>query len=190
MILSLYIQNSHMSQNYSISWNANYSLSWSDFQAESNPAAFEDAHSVVKYSYTWTVNFDRIDDKIMFFVECLKLTTEFYPLLSWVRKSQATSSLLKHEQGHFDLAELLRPNITEQIQSIFNKKKFPTRGQNYEQQKQFAREDSGLLIAKEVEKWEKHFFEKEIEYDKLTNYGQIFEKQQEYDVLFQSLYKM
>ena len=34
------------------------------------------------------------------------------------------------------------------------------------------------------------FIYSEIEYDKLTNYGQIFEKQQEYDALFQNLHKM
>ena len=118
------------------------------------------------------------------------MIVEFYPLLSWVRQSQATSDLLKHEQGRFDLAELLRPKITEQIQSIFNEKKFPTRGQNQEQQKQFAREDSGLMIAKEVEKLEKYLFEKQEEYDKQTNYGQIIEKQQEYDDMFKKLRNM
>ena len=179
-----------MSQNNFISWSNDYFLNWSDFQAESNPAIFQDAHSTIKYHYTWFVTSESIDKQIYFFVEKIHLTADFYPLLSWVRQSQTTLQLLNHEQGHFDLAELYRPQITEHIQSIFNEKKFPTRGQHPEQQKQFAREDSGLMIAKEVEKWEKYFFEKEIEYDKLTNYGQIFEKQQEYDVLFKSLYKM
>ena len=70
---------------------------------------------------------------------------------------------------------------------MFNGKKFPTRGQNPEQQKQFAREDSGLLIANEIKKWEKYLFEKQEEYDKQTNYGQIVEKQQEYDIMFKKL---
>ena len=70
---------------------------------------------------------------------------------------------------------------------MFDEKKFPTRGQNSEQQKQFAREDSGLMIAKEVEKWEKYLSEKQEEYDKKTNYGQIIEKQQEYDDTFKKL---
>ena len=179
-----------MSQNNAISWFNDYFLDWSDFQAESNPAAFEDVHSTIKYRYTWTVNSDIIGSHIIFFIENIDLTVEFHPLLSWVRQYQATSELLKHEQGHFDLAELLRPKITEQIQSIFNEKKFPTRGQNQEQQKQFAREDSGLMIAKEVEKWEKYLFEKQEDYDKQTNYGQIIEKQQEYDDMFKKLRNM
>lgn len=176
-----------MNQNNSISWSKDYFLNWSDFQAESNPAVFEDAHSTIKYHYTWIVNSDNLGSKIRFFVEKIELTTEFYPVLSWVRQPQATLQLLKHEQGHFDLAELYRPQITKQIQSIFNEKKFPTRGQNSEQQKQFAREDSGLIIAKEIEKLEKYLSEKQEEYDKQTNYGQIIEKQQEYEATFKKL---
>ena len=176
-----------MSQNTVISWSKDYLLDWSDFKAESNPAAFEDAHSTIKYRYTWTVNSDSVGNQIRFFIENIGLTTEFHPLLSWVRQPQATSQLLNHEQGHFDLTELLRPEIITKIQNVFVGKKFPTRGQNQEQQKQFAREDSGLLIAKEIEKLEKYLFEKQEEYDKQTNYGQIIEKQQEYDNLFKNL---
>ena len=59
-----------------------------------------------------------------------------------MREKQASSELLKHEQGHFDFAELLRPTITEKIQNEFKDKKFTTQGQNDEQRKQFAREKS------------------------------------------------
>ena len=176
-----------MSQNDVISWSKDYFLTWSDFQAESNPAVFEDVHSTIKYRCTWTVHSDSAGDQIRFFIENIALITEFYPKLSWVRQPQATSKLLKHEQGHFDLAELLKPKLMIQIQSIFTGKHFPTRGQNQEQQKQFAREDSGLLIAKEIEKLEKYLFEKQEEYDRETNYGQSLTKQQEYDDMFKNL---
>ena len=176
-----------MSQNNAIPWSKDYFLDWSDFQAEFNPAALEDVHSIIKYRYTWIVNSESDGNQIRFFIENIDLIAEFYPLLSWVRHSEATPKLLKHEQGHFDLAELLRPKITKQIQSVFDEKKFPTRGQNQERQKQFAREDSGLMIAKELERLEKYLFEKQEEYDKQTNYGQIMEKQQEYDNMFKKL---
>jgi len=179
-----------MNQTNSISWSEDRTLTWSDFKAESNPASFEDAHSVIKYHYTWTVNSESVGNQIRFFIENINLTTEFYPLLSWMRQSQATSYLLKHEQGHFDLAELLRSKIAEYIHDVFDGKKFPTRGQNQEQQKQFAREDSGLMIAKEVEKWEKHLYEKQEEYDTLTDFGQILEKQLDYDNMFKKLRSM
>lgn len=176
-----------MSKPNTISWSKERLLNWSDFQAESNPASYEDAHSVIKFHYTWTVNSDSIGSQIRFFIENIDLTVEFHPLLSWVRLSHATSDLLKHEQGHFDLAQSLKPEIVKQIYSVFEGRKFPTRGQHPEQQKQFAREDSGLMIANEVEKWEKYLCEKQEEYDQLTDFGQISAKQQEYNEQFKKL---
>ena len=58
-----------MSENYVIPWTSDYSLKWSDFKAELNPAVFEDSHSAIKYGFTWTVNSDKIDDKIVFLID-------------------------------------------------------------------------------------------------------------------------
>lgn len=176
-----------MSKPNTISWSKERLLNWSDFQAEFNPASYEDAHSVIKFHYTWTVNSDSLGNQIRFFIENIDLTVEFHPLLSWVRSSQATDALLKHEQGHFDLAESLKPEIVKQIHSAFEGRKFLTRGQHPEQQKQFAREDSGLMIAKEIEKWEKYLSEKQEEYDQLTDFGQILAKQHECNEQFKKL---
>ncbi|QLH10760.1 hypothetical protein [Nitrosarchaeum sp. AC2] len=176
-----------MNQNNTIAWSKDYFLQLSDFKADSNPAAFEDSHSTIKYSYIWTVNSEGFGDEIKFFIENIVLTTEFYPMLSWIRQSQETTLLLKHEQGHFDLAELLKPKITRHLEDAFLWKKFSTRGQNQEQQKQHARENSGLMIANEIEKWEKYLFDEHQEYDAQTNYGQILEKQQKFDDMFKKL---
>jgi len=173
-----------MSQSNVISWSKDYLLHWSDFQAEYNPAAYEDAHSTIKYRCVWTVNSDNIGKQILFFIENVDLITEFYPSLSWVRPSCQTIELLNHEQGKFDLVESFRDKIKKELMNIFQDKKFLTRGQNSEQRKQFAREDSGLMIRKEIEKWEQYVLKKQEEYDHETNYGQIVEKQQEYDDLF------
>ena len=172
-----------------IPWLKDRLLDWSDFKAESNPAIFEDANSVIKYRYTWTVNSENFGNEIKFSIADIKLIPEFHKQLSWVRSSLATPHLLEHEQGHFDLAELLRDKITKNIRQVFEGKWYPTRGQNDEQQKQFAREDSGVLIAKELEKWEKFLQDAQQEYDSLTDFGQIKEKQQEYNEKFNELRK-
>jgi len=172
-----------------INWSKSKFLSWSDFKSELNPSAFEDAHSTIRYRYTWTVKSKDVDGKIHFFIENIQLIVEFFPLLSWVRISNANLDLLNHEQGHFDLAELLRPEITKNLQNVFVDKKFLARGQTEEQQKQFARDFSNILISKEFEKWEKYLCKKQDEYDKQTNYGQRKEKQLEYDNKFKDLRK-
>jgi hypothetical protein len=168
-------------------WSSDFFLKWSDFNAESNTAAFEDSHSIIKYRHTWTVKSDKIESQIIFFIENIQLSVEFYPDLSWVRTLQTNDDLLKHEQGHFDLAELTKRENLEKLQNKFYQKQFPTRGKNEDQRKQFAKEDSGKMIAIEVYKLEEILSQRRQEYDEQTNFGQNLEKQLEYNSIFDKL---
>ena len=176
-----------MSQNDVVVWMPERFLKWSDFKAESNPAAFEDSHSVIKYRFTWTVSSEKIDDQIMFLIENIHLSVEFISNLSWFRVSQNTENLLRHEQGHFDLSELVKRENICNLHDRFYGKHFPTRGQNEDQQKQFAKEDSGRMIAMEVEKLETILEKRREEYDAQTEFGQNAEKQLKYDLIFEKL---
>ncbi len=176
-----------MSENNILVWSNDSFLRWPDFNAESNSAAFEDSHSIIKYGYTWTVNSEKIESQIRFFIENIQLSVEFYPALSGVRTLQTNNDLLKHEQGHFDLAELVKRENLEKLQNEFRGKQFPTRGKNEEQRKQFAKEDSGKMIAEEIEKLEEILSQRRKEYDEQTNFGQNLEKQSEYNLVFDKL---
>ena len=163
-----------MSETDTLEWSSDYSLTWSDFKAEYNPAIYEDSHSVIKYRFTWTVNSDAIDDDILFFIENIQLFTEFHPLLSWVRPTEANDVLLKHEQGTFDLAEKINRENLKNLQNNF-----------YE--KQFAKIDSGKMIVSEVKKLDELFEQQSQEYHEMTDFGQNIEKQSEYDLIFDRL---
>ncbi len=176
-----------MSENDVVEWSQNDSLTWSDFKAESNPAIFEDSRSTIKYRFTWTINSDKLNDKIVFFIENIQLTVEFHPLLSWVRFSEASDNLLKHEQGHFDLAETIRREHVKLLENKFYEKVFPTRGQNDAQRKQFAKEDSGRMISKEVDKLTETLTKKREEYDLETNFGNNIEIELKYAKIFEKL---
>ena len=176
-----------MSEKSTLEWTPNLVLKWSDFQAEPNPAVFEDSHSVVKYRLTWVVNSEKVDERIVFFIEDISLVTEFHPLLSWVRASEANASLLGHEQGNFDLAESVKRKNLPRLREKFYKKYFPTRGQNQEQQKQHAKDDSGKMINKEIEILQRLYDVKSLEYHSQTNYGKDAESQREYDLIFKDL---
>lgn len=168
-------------------WTQDTYLKWPDFKAESNPAVFEDACSIIKYRCTWTVNSDKMDDRIMFLIENVRLHVEFHPLLSWVRHPQASDQLLKHEQGNFDLAELVRRENLEKLQEKFHLKYFHTRGQNNEQRKQFAREDSGKMILDETEEMERLFGQRRCRYQDETDFGCNLKEQSRYNDLFERL---
>lgn len=175
------------SENEILSWSENYSLKWSDFKAEHNPATYEDSQSVIKYGFTWVVDSEKIDGDVLFFIKNIQISVEFCPLLSSVRFSEANDHLLKHEQGHFDLAELVRRENISSLQMKFEGKRFPTRGKNEEQRKQFAKEDSGKMISAEVEKMQNMLDKRIQEYDAATDYGNNLEKQAEYDLQFAQL---
>ena len=101
-------------------WSNDFFLRWSDFNAESNSASFEDSHSIIKYRHTWTISSDEIESQIIFFIENIQLSVEFYPVLSWVRTSETSDDLLKHEQGHFDLAELVKRENLKKLENKFS----------------------------------------------------------------------
>ena len=170
-----------------INWSKGNFLQWSDFKAESNPAVFEDSHSVIKYHCTWIVDSEKLGSDIVFLIDNIQISVEFHPILSWVRESEITESLLKHEQGHFDLGEMVKRENLESIQENFYKRQYPTRGQNEEQRKQFAKEDSAKLISEEIDNLEKIFSDRRLEYDKITNFGQNKEEQQKFDEIFERL---
>ena len=172
-----------------IPWSKDYLLSWSDFQAEPNPAVYEDSSSKIKYHYTWTVDSEMIDRQVLYFINDIQITTQFLKHLSWFRSQQANDNLLKHEQGHFDMAESFRPEILQAIKEKLQGKRFPTRGQNDEQRKQFAKENSGILIAHELESWSEKLHKKSEQYDKETNFGTDLEAQKIYNERFSVLRK-
>ena len=176
-----------MSDTDTLEWSSDYFLNWSDFKAEHNPAIFEDSNSVIKYRFIWTINSDEIDDDILFSIENIQLFTEFHPLLSWVRPTQANNELLKHEQGYFDLAELINRENLKKLQNKFYEKQFPTRGKNEDQSKQFAKVDSGKMIVIEIEKLDDLLKQQSQVYHEQTSFGQNKEKQSEYDLLFDKL---
>jgi len=176
-----------MDENLTIEWKPDSRISWSDFEAESNPAVFEDSHSVIKYRFTWIVNSEIIDEQIVFFIEDIHLFVEFHPRLSWVRSSESNDDLLKHEQGNFDLAELTKRENIKKLQDTFYSKHFPTRGQNVEQRKQFAKEDSGKMIVEKVNDLQQVYDEKRQKYQDETDFGQNKSVQSKYDLIFEQL---
>jgi len=176
-----------LSDTNTLEWSSDFFLNWSDFKAEHNPATYEDSHSVVKYRFTWTVDSDEINDDILFSIENIQLFTEFHPLLSWVRPSQANDELLKHEQGYFDLAESINRDNLNKLQNKFYEKQFPTRGKNDDQSKQFAKVDSGKMIVSEIEKLNDLLEKQSQVYHEQTDYGHNKEKQSKYDLSFEKL---
>ncbi len=173
-----------------LDWSPRRNLQWSDFLAEPNPAAYQDAVTKVKYRVAWTVTSEKMGAGLIFRIKNIQLTTEFQKNLSWVREIFATNHLLDHQQGFFDLAEEIRPMITEKLSDLFANRNYPIRGMNESERMQFAKEDSALLIQDELDKLYDSIFLKEAKkYESETEYGENLSKQQEYGRRFDKLRK-
>ncbi len=170
-----------------IIWSQSRLLAWSDFKADPNPAVFEDAHSAIRYRPTWTINSGQDEDGRAFFsIVNLHMIVEFHPRLSWARPAR-DDRLLHHEQGHFDLAELFIRNNIGKIRDILYGRRFPVRGGNVDQCKQFAKEDSGLVVNSETDVLENRLDTVRAEYDTETEYGMHAAGQADYDKIFAAL---
>ena len=91
---------------------------------------------------------------------------------------------MKHEQGHFDLAEMLKKDYDKIIKNKFYDKVFPTRGQNDAQRKQFAKEDSGKMISIEIANLSQNLRKKRDEYNIETDFGKNIPNQTKYEEIF------
>ena len=177
-----------MDENDIIIWSPQKFLNWTDFKADPNPALYEDAFSKIRYGYTWTLNSEKMGKDVFFYIDKINLTAQFLKHLSWVREKLATDQLLRHQQGFFDLAEELRPKIIQLLEEKLVNKRYPTRGKNEEESKQYARESSEKLIRTELNTlYRETFLVEAKKYASYTEYGENTSKQEEYDNRFKKL---
>ena len=90
----------------------------------------------------------------------------------------------------FDLGELVKNENLKKLQNKFYGKRYPTRGQNEEQRKQFAKEDSGKMILKEVKTLEEILSQRRKQYDDDTCFGQNIDSQLKYNLLLDKLRRL
>ena len=175
-----------------IPWSSERLLEQSDFKADPNPATFADAYSVISYRPTWIVESEQkggTSTAILFTIRNLEITPEFHSVLSWMRPPLDGNDvyILQHEQGHFDLAKLIvHQKIVDICKRLYDKS-FPTRGNNEDQRKQYAKEDSNRVIFTEIQELDKELDTLRTDYDKETVFGTNTEIQHVYDRLFSEL---
>lgn len=182
-----------MRDNLIINWSKDEPLTWDDFQGKVDNNSPHDAVSSIRYWGTFSAIPNDSEKPTKFQFTEFTLTAQFQKNSSWVKKQEIQSKeisqkLLKHEQGHFDLAEELKPDILRRVNSVLKGRSYSVRGDDEENMKINAQEDGNSLFMKQVEKWKKEIFDKEGEkYDDETNHGTILTKQNEYDVRFNKL---
>jgi len=122
-----------------ILWTADYKLRWEDFQGTPDENHF--ASAVTNYSII--VRFEYCEDFIKVFVE-----NTFLKKTSW-KKYNTSDNLLKHEQGHFDIAEIYARQIRKMITQIsYN------RLSEFFEKIKYIEKKQGSLLKKEQKKYD------------------------------------
>lgn len=98
--------------NGKIHWNADRKLSWPDFKGSPVESSKFSAESSLQISYGMKISQDSRGTKVSYNIDCY-----FEPKESWVKVKMKTNSLLKHEQVHFDIAEIFARKLQKRFRA-------------------------------------------------------------------------
>lgn len=142
--------------NNRIFWSDSVQLSWNDFQAK--PADDQSIAALSSIAIPYSFETDG-EGEISIQIQVCFVKDE-----SWVKKAEQTPLLLKHEQIHFDIAELHRRKIVKALKEAnFTKS-------NYKEK----------LESIVGEHWNKIYRNSQDQYDQETNFSQYIKAQLEW----------
>jgi hypothetical protein len=139
-----------------LTWQQNSPLKWEDFSGAPVDNSYFDAETFgdVKYSYTF-----KSLTEFEFDVQAT-----FDRNASWIRKQSQSRSLLKHEQVHFDIAQLYAFKLKEAFTNFVYTSNFKEEICNlakqmsleyHNRQAQYDTETNHSTIAQHQKRWEK-----------------------------------
>lgn len=115
----LFGQQKYIESDSIIEWNLNKKLNWSDFEGKPNSEVYGAAMTSYKIEvFPSDVMVDE-NDKIQDY-QNLSVRANFYKNYSWA--IERNIELLKHEQLHFDIAELFARKIRKNFRGLQEKK--------------------------------------------------------------------
>jgi len=136
-------------------WNESKPLQWDDFSGKANDTSHFDAESFAEVLYKYTFN----SPKNVHF----EVKATFNRNISWIKQGYKSAALLKHEQAHFDIAELysrkLKMNFDnfnyssdfeQEVQQIFNKVK----AEYHQMQRLYDEQTNHSTIVSKQNEWE------------------------------------
>lgn len=173
-----------------IIWQKDRILKWSDFKKKPEPRPEASAVSAVGFQSGPFVEHIKIGSKFKFRIKEMNLNTIFMPDCSWVVKGITKENrilLLKHEQGHFDLAEEITRKARVRTTNRLRNRIFNIRGKNEIKAKKDALLRVSRIRKKIAARLNKELTNQEAKYDDKTNHGLIVRHQKKYNKRFDKL---
>lgn len=144
----------------------------------------------------WDVALDADSSEPQFHFKYIKAEAYFRTYDSWVNPSvfeleaEIQNKKLKHEQGHFDLAEEYARKAETIYSNQLLEKEFPTNGATKKEQLINAKKSAKIMVDKIWEEIQNEWNFEDEQYEKKTDRMWNFEIQKEYDFRFEKLRKL
>ncbi len=172
-------------------WSKDVRLSWDDFKGKPDSEINAAARSAVGFECHPSVEYMKTESKIKFKIRSFGIRAIFIPDLSWRDPNNITeagsSSVLKHEQGHFDLAEEIARKSNTRLDAEFNERTFSIKGKNEDESRKNAQKIINEFVSKQINEAHDELGMLEKKYDDETKHGMIKEKQDTYNERFNRL---
>ncbi len=173
-----------------IIWDKNKNLKWTDFKKKSYSKVNAAAIAAIGFKSKPLIEYIRTGSKLKFKIREMELEAIFIPNFSWVTKNideKKRELLLKHEQGHFDLAEEITRKTRIKIINRFQNKVFSIKEKKFNDVKNDAVLQVNKIRKKIESELQNELESQETKYDKKTNHGLITVSQNKYNKRFKRL---
>lgn len=173
-------------------WNKTRFLKWNDFKKLPNPKSEASASSAIGFESQPLIEHIKTGTKFKFKIGDMQLNAVFIPGLSWVVKNLSKKNsilLLKHEQGHFDLAEEITRKTRTKTTKRFRNRAFTAKGKNEDKAKKDVISQVTKIRKKIDGTLQKELKSQQTKYESKTNHGLIKRYQEKYNKRFDKLRK-
>jgi hypothetical protein len=160
LISILTMASSYGQQARHLAWKSNAPLQWVHFQGK--PEADDHVHGAVTYA-----GIEVLVDQVLFPSGNIRFKARaiFDQKRSWVKAGEPDSTLLAHEQLHFDITEVYARKLMQKLNEL-----------------QLSKKDKAV-----VKKWQKRYWQAQLNaqklYDRESVHGLHFEQQQAWRTL-------
>jgi hypothetical protein len=189
--MQIYVDNTSTNPKFPvIVWNKTRILKWTDFKKRPIHKSKASASAAIGFESQPLIEHTSTGNKFKFKIKDMQLNAIFIPDLSWVMKNISMNGdtlLLKHEQGHFDLAEEITRKTRIRSDNKFQNRAFIVKGENEDKARKNAVLQVTKIRKKIDNKLQKEFKNQETKYDDITNHGLIIKNQERYDKRFDKL---
>lgn len=172
-----------------IEWNPDFLLSVEHFKGMEDPNDPHDAKSHTGVNYFFKHHVEQVKNRYKVRIEEIWTKSYFFPLESWLRKKISGEinlpKLLKHEQGHFDIAEKFARKFQRKLKNKFRGKTFVFKINEIKDPVAETKKTIQLFFGELNEQVQREH----VIYDKETNHGLINSVQEKYDARFAQLRK-